>query len=81
MVLLGSASRVIVLPVNVFMKICKGTVYLGIKISYEPFNDIDTHLIKNPDHNLDIALIPNPQGVVNLGQRGIALPIVNYLDS
>ena len=54
---------------------------LGIKISYEPFNDIETHLIKNPDHNLDIALIPNPQGVVNLGQRGIALPIVNYLDS
>lgn len=54
---------------------------LGIKIQYEPFSDIETYLIDNQNNNLDIALIPNPQGVVNLGQRGIALPVSEYLDN
>lgn len=54
---------------------------LGIKIQYEPFSDIETYLIDNQNNNLDIALIPNPQGVVNLGQRGIALPVNQYLDN
>ena len=47
---------------------------LGITIEYKTYSDIETFLIENPDHNLDLALIPNPQGVVNLGQRGIAVP-------
>ena len=52
---------------------------LGIDIEYEAFSDIETYLIENENHNLDIALIPNPQGVVNLGQRGIAIPITEFL--
>ena len=48
---------------------------LGIAIEYKTYSDIETFLIENPDHNLDLALIPNPQGVVNLGQRGIAVPV------
>jgi len=53
---------------------------LGIKVEYKTFSDIETYLIENSDHNLDLALIPNPQGVVNLGQRGIAVPINKLLD-
>jgi len=32
-------------------------------------------LIETIDHEIDLALITNPQGVVNLGQRGIAYPL------
>ncbi len=53
---------------------------LEIKIKYEVFSDIETYLINNPDNKLDLALIPNPQGAVNLGQRGIAIPITELLD-
>ena len=54
---------------------------LGITIQYQAFSDIETHLIENPNHDLDIAIIPNPQGVVNLGQRGLALPISEFLEN
>src|SRR6056300_1636891 len=53
---------------------------LGIEISYETHSDIETYLIQNPNNNLDLAIIPNPQGVVNLGQRDIALPITTFLE-
>ncbi len=46
-----------------------------IKIKYLPLSDVETHLIETIDHEIDLALIPNPQGVVNLGQRGIAYPL------
>ena len=32
-------------------------------------------MIETIDHEIDLALITNPQGVVNLGQRGIAYPL------
>ena len=46
-----------------------------IKIKYLPLSDVETHLIETIDHEIDLALITNPQGVVNLGQRGIAYPL------
>ena len=45
----------------------------GIKIKYETYSDIETHLIENNNSDVDIAIIPNPQGVTNLGERGIVL--------
>ena len=39
----------------------------GIKIKYETYSDIETHLIENNNSDVDIAIIPNPQGVTNLG--------------
>ena len=53
---------------------------LDIKIQYQTYNDIETYLIENPNHNLDLVLLPNPQGAVNLGQRGITVPIVNIFE-
>ena len=47
----------------------------GIKIKYETHSDIETYLIKNNNSDVDIAIIPNPQGVTNLGERGIVLSI------
>ena len=47
----------------------------GIKIKYETYSDIETHLIENNNSDVDIAIIPNPQGVTNLGDRGIVLSI------
>jgi len=43
----------------------------GLKIKYEIFSDIETHLIENQTSGIDIALIPNPQGVLDLGERSI----------
>ena len=44
---------------------------LNIKISYVPVSDIETQIIKEENsYGFDLAIIPNPQGVVNLGQRG-----------
>ena len=51
----------------------------GLKIKYEVFSDIETHLIENENTSIDIALIPNPQGVVNLGDRLIIKPIEEIL--
>ena len=53
---------------------------LDIKIEYKTYNDIETYLIENSNHSLDLAILPNPQGAVNLGQRGIAVPIEMILD-
>jgi len=47
----------------------------NIKIKYFPVSDIETYLIEVGDNDIDLALIPNPQGVVNLGERNIATPI------
>ena len=47
----------------------------GLKVKYESFSDIETYLIENENTGIDIALIPNPQGVVNLGDRLIIKPI------
>jgi hypothetical protein len=47
----------------------------GIKIKYETYSDIETYLIENSNSVVDIAIIPNPQGVTNLGERGIILSI------
>ena len=47
----------------------------GIKIKYETYSDIETYLIENSNSDIDIAIIPNPQGVTNLGDRGIILPM------
>ena len=51
----------------------------GLKIKYEVFSDIETHLVENEKVSIDIALIPNPQGVVNLGERSIIKPIEKFL--
>lgn len=53
---------------------------LDIKIQYQTYNDIETYLIENPNHSLDLVLLPNPQGAVNLGQRGITVPIENIFE-
>ena len=53
----------------------------GLKIKYEIFSDIETHLIENQNTSIDIALIPNPQGVVNLGERSIIKPIEQIISS
>tara|TARA_B100000927_G_scaffold134232_1_gene108212 strand:- start:692 stop:1951 length:1260 start_codon:yes stop_codon:yes gene_type:complete len=47
----------------------------GVKIKYEIYSDIETYLIENNNSDVDIAIIPNPQGVTNLGDRGIVLSI------
>lgn len=53
---------------------------LGIQIQYQTYSDIETFLIENPNHGLDLVLLPNPQGAVNLGQRGITVPIENIIE-
>ena len=42
---------------------------LGIKIKYELVSDAETFIIDNPNSSSSIAIIPNPQGVVNLAER------------
>ena len=44
-------------------------VELGIKIKYESVSDAETFIINNPNSSSSIAIIPNPQGVVNLAER------------
>ena len=51
----------------------------GLKIKYEIYSDVETHLVNNGNRNIDIAIIPNPQGVVNLGERSIVMPIDNII--
>ena len=51
----------------------------GLKITYETYSDIETHIIENLNSAIDIAIIPNPQGAVNLGERGIVKSIGNIL--
>lgn len=47
----------------------------NLRIKYLSMPDIETYLIQNQDNNIDIAIMPNPQGVTNLGERNIILPI------
>tara|TARA_B100001113_G_C21086204_1_gene612221 strand:- start:370 stop:1635 length:1266 start_codon:yes stop_codon:yes gene_type:complete len=51
----------------------------GLKIKYEIYPDIESHLVDNQNTGIDIAIIPNPQGVVNLGERSVVLPIDNII--
>jgi len=43
---------------------------LDIKIQYKAVNDPENYIIENKESNASIALIPNPQGVTNLAERG-----------
>ena len=44
---------------------------LNVKIRYVPFSDIESEIIRGTNtEEFDLAIIPNPQGVVNLGERG-----------
>jgi len=51
----------------------------GLKIKYEIHSDIETHVIENQNSAIDIAIIPNPQGAVNLGERDIVKSIGSIL--
>ena len=42
---------------------------LDIKINYKIVADPETYLIENPNNSSSIAIIPNPQGVINLAER------------
>ena len=42
---------------------------LGIKIKYDSVSDAETFIIDNPNSTNSIAIITNPQGVVNLAER------------
>ena len=44
---------------------------LGISIGYKSVVDPETFIVNNPDSDFDIAIIPNPQGVINLAERNI----------
>jgi len=44
---------------------------LNLKIKYKGVTDPETYLINNPYHDASLAIIPNPQGVVNLADRGL----------
>ena len=52
---------------------------LNVKIRYVPFSDIESEIIEgNNIEEFDLAIIPNPQGVVNLGERGLVYPCLLY---
>jgi len=46
---------------------------LGIKIKYNGMSDPETYIINNPNSKSSIAIIPNPQGVVNLAERKLII--------
>ena len=52
---------------------------LGIKIKYEPVHDAETFIIDNPNSSSSIAIIPNPQGVVNLAERKLIYSLDDVL--
>ena len=52
---------------------------LGIKIKYEPVSDAETFIIDNPNSSRSIAIIPNPQGVVNLAERKLIYSLDDVL--
>ena len=56
---------------------------LDIRIKYFPVIDVETHIVENyEDGDIpDIAIMPNPQGVTNLGERSIAVPIENVIQA
>jgi alpha-glucoside transport system substrate-binding protein len=53
----------------------------GLKIKYEIYSDIETHLANNHNTDIDIAIIPNPQGVINLGERSVVKSINNIIST
>ena len=52
----------------------------GLKIKYEIYSDIETYLIENQNTGIDIAIILNPQGVVNLGEKEIVKSIDKFFN-
>ena len=52
---------------------------LGIKIKYEQVSDAETFIIDNPNSSSSIAIIPNPQGVVNLAERKLIYSLDDVL--
>ena len=54
-------------------------IELGIKIKYEPVSDTETFIIDNPNSSSSIAIIPNPQGVVNLAERKLIYSLDDVL--
>ena len=56
---------------------------LDIAIEYIPFSDIETFISSNESTNLkiDLAIIPNPQGVVSLGEKGYIKTVDNILSN
>jgi len=52
---------------------------LGINIKYNAISDPETFIIENPDSKGSIAIIPNPQGVVNLAQRNLIFNLENIV--
>lgn len=52
-----------------------------LKIKYVSMPDIETYILENPNHEIDIALIPNPQSVITLGDSGLLIPIEELISS
>ena len=52
---------------------------LGIKIKYQTISDPETFIVENPDNSSSIAIIPNPQGVVNLAERNLIYSLDDVL--
>ena len=54
---------------------------LNVKIRYVPFSDIESEIIRGTNtEEFVVAIIPNPQGVVNLGERGYLHSVSTALD-
>tara|TARA_B110000014_G_C20098896_1_gene576435 strand:- start:383 stop:1663 length:1281 start_codon:yes stop_codon:yes gene_type:complete len=56
---------------------------LNLSIKYFPIIDVETHIVENYSTGdiPDIAIMPNPQGVTNLGERSIAIPIESFIQN
>ena len=56
---------------------------MNITIKYYPNVDVETYIVDNEgeDNSPDIAIMPNPQGVTNLGERSLVLPIEKHFSS
>ena len=52
---------------------------LGVKIKYKSVSDAETFIIDNPNNPSSIAIIPNPQGVVNLAERKLIYSLDDVL--
>ena len=52
---------------------------LGIKIKYNAISDPETFIIENPDSKVSIAILPNPQGVINLAERKLIFNLENIV--
>lgn len=52
---------------------------LGVKIRYDSVSDPETSIIDNLNSSSSIAIIPNPQGVVNLAERKLIYSLDDVL--